>query len=81
MLLRDFLNPLGAQCGLRNDLLIGPIENQKAGLYSVKNPIKVRERKELRIITCIGLGTSEYSDFSSSRAESYSRGLLSEYMD
>ncbi|HEY7572939.1 MAG TPA: hypothetical protein VH796_16385 [Nitrososphaeraceae archaeon] len=80
MLLRNFLHPLEVQCGLRNDLLIGPIENQKTSLYSVEKPTKGREGKGLRIIAYFGLGTSECSDYSSSRAENYSCNLLNEYM-
>jgi hypothetical protein len=79
MLLRDFLHPLGAQCGLRNILLIEPIEIQKTGLYSVEKT-KGRERKELRSINSIGLGALEYFESSSSSTASYTCALLSEYV-
>jgi hypothetical protein len=79
MLLRDFLHPLGAQCGLRNNLLIEPIEIQKTGLYSVEKT-KGRERKELWSITGIGLGALEYFESSSSSTESYTCSLLSQYI-
>lgn len=80
MLLRDFLHILGAQCGLRNDLLIEPIEIQKIRLNPVEKTAKGSERKEFRSIADIGLGAPEYFDCSSSLAGSYSCAFLNQYL-